>query len=133
RKKAENYMKNSLKEKELLLKEIHHRVKNNLQIITSMLDLQKYFVDQEETINILTESQNRVKSMATIHEMLYQSTDLININFSDYIYNLVSELCYTYSLKYKIKPIIDVGEIFLNIETAIPCGLIINELVSNSL
>jgi PAS domain S-box-containing protein len=132
RKKAENYMKNSLKEKELLLKEIHHRVKNNIQIITSMLDLQKYFVDQQETITILTESQNRVKSMATIHEMLNQS-DLININFSDYIYNLVSELCYTYSLKFKINPIIDVGEIYLNIETAIPCGLIINELVSNSL
>jgi two-component system, sensor histidine kinase PdtaS len=133
RKKSEDHIKASLKEKEMLLKEIHHRVKNNLQVITSMLDLQKYYVNENETLNVLNESQNRVKSMATIHEMLYQSTNLTHINFSDYIYSLITDLCYVYSLKQDINPVIDVDDIFLNIETAIPCGLIINELVSNSL
>ena len=132
-KKAENEIKASLKEKEILLKEIHHRVKNNLQIISSLLDLQANYVDDMEAINVLQESQNRVKSMAIIHETLYQSTDLASINFSNYIKNLVQDLFYSYGAKSNIRPIIDVEPIFLNIETAIPCGLIISELVSNSL
>ena len=132
-KRAENEIKESLKEKEILLKEIHHRVKNNLQIISSLLDLQANYVDDMEAINVLQESQNRVKSMAIIHETLYQSTDLASINFSNYIQNLVQDLFYSYGVKSNIRPIIDVEQIFLNIETAIPCGLIISELVSNSL
>lgn len=134
RKRAEKEIKSSLKEKEVLLKEIHHRVKNNMQIISSLLDLQKNYTEEDETINVLQESRNRVKSMAMIHENLYQSKDLSNINFSDYIRSLVSDLFYSYGItKGTIIPNINVGRIFLNIETAIPCGLIINELVSNSL
>ena len=133
RKKAENKIKASLNEKEVLLKEIHHRVKNNLQIISSLLDLQANYVDDKEAINVLQESQNRVKSMAMIHEMLYQSPDLASINISNYIQNLVQDLFYSYGAKNNVIPIIDVEQTFLNIETAIPCGLIMSELVSNSL
>ncbi len=132
RKKAENEIKTSLKDKEVLLKEIHHRVKNNLQIISSLLDLQANYVNDEEAVNVLQESQNRVKSMATIHEMLYQSADLASINFSNYIQTLVRDLFYSYGAE-NIESIIKVDHIFLNIETAIPCGLIVSELVSNSL
>ena len=133
RKKIEKDIKASLDEKELFLKEIHHRVKNNLQIISSLLDLQGNYVDHKETVNVLHGSKNRVKSMAMIHDMLYQSTDLANIDFSNYIKNLVQDLFYSYGVKNNIKPIIDAEDVFLNIETAIPCGLIINELVYNSL
>ncbi len=133
RKNAENAIKASLKDKEILLKEIHHRVKNNLQIISSLLDLQANYVEDKEAINVLQESQNRVKSMAMIHEMLYQSTDLTSIEFSGYVQNLVNDLFYSYGTKSNIKLIMDVEHVFLNIETAIPCGLIISELVSNSL
>ncbi|OEC87569.1 MULTISPECIES: PAS domain-containing sensor histidine kinase [Methanobacterium] len=133
RKKIEKDIKTSLEEKELFLKEIHHRVKNNLQIISSLLDLQVNYVDHKETVNVLRGSKDRVKSMAMIHDMLYQSTDLANIDFSNYIKNLVQDLFYSYGVKNNIKLIIDAEEVFLNIETAIPCGLIINELVSNSL
>lgn len=133
RKKAENDIKASLKEKETLLMEIHHRVKNNLQIITSLLDLQANYVDEEEAINVLQESQNRVKSMAIIHEMFYQSTDLTNINFTSYIKNLVHDLFISYGAKSNIKFVINSELFLLNIETAVPCGLIVTELVSNSL
>ena len=133
RKKAENDIKVSLKEKEILLMEIHHRVKNNLQIISSLLELQANYVDEQEAINVLQESQNRVKSMAIIHEMFYQSTDLTNINFTSYIKNLVHDLFISYGAKNNIKFVINSELILLNIETAVPCGLIVTELVSNSL
>ena len=134
RKKAENEIKNSLKEKEVLLQEIHHRVKNNMQIISSLLNLQKQYVDEEEAIDVLMESQNRVKSMAMIHEKLYQSHDLTSINISDYVKSLVKDLFSSYSIPAsQIKPIIEIDDVKLNIETAVPCGLIISELVSNSL
>ncbi|MCE5214611.1 MAG: PAS domain S-box protein, partial [Methanobacterium sp.] len=132
-KKAENKIKESLKEKENLLKEIHHRVKNNLQIISSLLDLQEEYVKDDPTaVNVLMESQNRVLSMAMIHEMLYQSEDLNSINFSAYLRNLVSNLCDSYGIK-NLQSIIDVDETYLNMETSVPLGLIISELVSNSL
>ncbi|OPY24263.1 MAG: sensory histidine kinase AtoS [Methanobacterium sp. PtaU1.Bin242] len=134
REKADDQIKKSLKEKEILLKEIHHRVKNNLQIISSLLDLQEAYVKEDPTaVNVLRESQNRVLSMAMIHEMLYQSTDLSHINFSDYIRNMVSNLFHTYGVKSRITTIIDVEKAFLNVETSVPLGLIISELVSNSL
>jgi PAS domain S-box len=130
---AENDLKKSLEEKEILLKEIHHRVKNNLQIISSLLALQTNYVDNDKTKNVLYESQNRIKSMAIVHEMLYQSNDLATINFSNYIESLVNDLFYSYGAKDNIELIIDFEQVLLNIETAIPCGLIISELVSNSL
>jgi two-component sensor histidine kinase len=134
RRKAQEQIKASLKEKEVLLKEIHHRVKNNLQIICSLLDLQAEHLTDTKVIEVFQESQNRIQSMALIHEKLYQSDDLATINFADYINELITNLCYSYevhldaiSLKTNIEPIV------LDIDTAIPCGLIVNELVSNSL
>ncbi len=134
RKKAENKIKKSLKEKEVLLSEIHHRVKNNMQIISSLLNLQSQYVVNAETIDVLQESQDRVKAMATIYEKLAQSNDLTKINFKSYIQSIIQGLFYSHKLKEgQITPIIKIENIMLNIETAIPCGLIISELVSNSL
>lgn len=134
RKNAENKIKLSLEEKNILLQEIHHRVKNNMQIISSLLNLQTRYVDDEEAVNVLKESQNRVRSMAMIHEKLYQSNDLSHINFVDYIQSLVSNLFYSYNIKnLQIKSILEIDDVKLNMETAVPCGLIISEIVSNSL
>lgn len=134
RKKSEEEMKASLRRTELLLQEVHHRVKNNLQIISSLLDLQATYVEDEEAINVLRESENRVLSMAMIHEMLYDSEDLSTINFQDYIQNLVYDLFNSYGVKNLLLDLnLNVEGKRLNIETAVPCGLIINELVSNSL
>jgi PAS domain S-box-containing protein len=133
-KNVENNLKASLQEKEILLREIHHRVKNNMQIISSLLNLQTEYVDDEKAVNVLQESQNRVRSMAIIHEKLYQSKDLTHINFVDYIQSLVLNLFYSYDIdNTQIKPILKIENISLNIETAVPCGLIISELISNSL
>jgi two-component sensor histidine kinase len=122
------------KENEVLLQEIHHRVKNNLQIISSLLDLQEdYVTDDPTAAHILKESQNRVNSMALIYDMIYQSNDLTRINFSDYIKNLTSNLFHSYNTNPNLITIINAEHIYLNIETAIPLGLIISELVSNSL
>ena len=105
-----------------------------MQIISSLLNLQIQYVDDNEAVNALKESQNRVKSMAMIHEKLYLSKDLTQINFVDYIESLVSNLFYSYNINNSnIKPLLEIDNINLNMETAIPCGLIISELVSNSL
>jgi PAS domain S-box-containing protein len=135
RKIATDQLKSSLMEKEVLLKEIHHRVKNNMQIISSLLNLQTHHVhDDKIAVDVLKESQNRVKSMAMIHEKLYQSKNFTNIKFDEYIERLISELFYSYNIrKDKIKPSLKVEKVKLNIETAVPCGLIISELISNSL
>jgi len=131
--KATNQLKTSIKEKDILLQEIHHRVKNNMQIISSLLNLQITYLDDKEAVNLLKESQNRVRSMAIIHEKLYQSNDFTKINLTEYINSLVNGLFYSYSIKNHINSIINVDDVELNIETAIPVGLILNELVSNSL
>ena len=133
-KKVETQLKSSLEEKEVLLREIHHRVKNNMQIISSLLNLQSRYLNDEKTVNILNESRNRVRSMAMVHEELYRSRDLSKIDFADYIQRLLSGLFSSYGVDENfIKPEINVENIFLNIDIAVPCGLIINELVSNSL
>lgn len=134
-KEAAKFVKNSLREKETLLKEIHHRVNNNLQIIISLLNLESRNVVAEEDYELFVESQNRVRSMSMIHEKLYQSDNLSAINFSDYLKTLLSTLIYENSknmTKFDLEVDID-EEIDLNIETSVPCGLIINEIVSNSL
>jgi PAS domain S-box len=133
RKNAENEVKRSLNEKELLLREIHHRVKNNMQIISSLLNLQRSYIQDEEADNILQESQGRVKSMALVHEKLYQTSDLARINVAEYIRSLTMNLFHSYTVKPGINLSMDVGELYFNIDTAVPLGLIINELVSNSL
>lgn len=131
--RAEEALKKSVKEKEVLIQEIHHRVKNNMQIISSLLSLQKKHVQTEETLDILTESQNRVKTLAMIHEKLYLSSNLSNIDFKDYVEGLMTDLFYSYSVKGNIKPVLHLEDVHMSLDTAIPCGLIINELVSNSL
>ncbi len=133
RKKAEDEILRSLKEKELLLREIHHRVKNNLQIISTLLTLQSY--SKKNNVNDLyRESQNRIQSIALIHENLYHSEDLAHINFETYVKGLITDLFDSYGVNAsKIKLNLKIEEVTLGIETAIPCGLIINELVSNSL
>ena len=130
---ATNQLKTSIHEKDILLQEIHHRVKNNMQIISSLLNLQITYLDDDGAVNLLKESQNRVRSMAIIHEKLYQSNDFTKINLAEYINSLVNGLFYSYSIKNHINSSIDVDDVELNIETAVPIGLILNELVSNSL
>ncbi|MCD1295452.1 hypothetical protein CUJ83_10620 [Methanocella sp. CWC-04] len=133
-KKAEDMIKESLKEKEVLLREIHHRVKNNLQIISSLLNLQSGYVKDREALGMFRESQNRVKSMALIHEKLYLSKDLAKIDFAEYIRSLTNNLFHSYgAYKNNITLKTKINRVSLGIDTAIPCGLIINELVSNSL
>ncbi|MFA0833777.1 MAG: PAS domain S-box protein [Methanobacterium formicicum] len=134
RKMAERKIEKSLEEKDDLLREIHHRVNNNMQIISSMLNLQRSYVKEEESKDILKDSQSRVKSMAMIHEKLYISHDLSHINFKEYAEKLVSEIFYTYGVQIgTIERILNIEDVELNMETAIPLGLIINELVTNSL
>ncbi|MFZ5643191.1 MAG: sensor histidine kinase [Bacillota bacterium] len=131
---AEDQIINSLREKEALLKEIHHRVKNNLQIIHSMLNLQLSYIKDAQAIEMFKESKDRVYSMALIHEKLYQSESLINIDLGEYIPSLLANLLFSYgTTKRAIKPQIKVEKITLGVDTVIPCALIINELISNSL
>ena len=133
-KKTEGQIKGSLREKEVLLKEIHHRVKNNLQIISSLFRLQSAYIRDEHDLEIFKESQSRVRSMALIHERLYQSNDLAKIDFAEYTKKLVSHLLSLYTIHPgNIALNINVDDVFLSIDIAIPCGLIINELVSNCL
>jgi len=134
RKQAEELMRFSLQEKEVLLKEIHHRVKNNLQIISSLLNLQSSYLTETPYLEMFRESQNRVKSMALIHEKLYQSEDFISIDFCEYIKDLATNLFRSY----KVDPLsvnldINVNDVHLEINKAITIGLIINELITNSL
>ena len=134
RKRAEEQIKASLKEKEVLLREIHHRVKNNLQVISSLLDLQADYVEDKRALEIFNESQNRIRTMALVHEYLYQSKDLARIDFAEYIQDLANSLFQPYENSNAIRLRINVeDDISLDIDKAIPCGLILNELVSNSL
>ncbi|MHC4454460.1 MAG: histidine kinase dimerization/phosphoacceptor domain -containing protein [Planctomycetota bacterium] len=127
-------LKELLNEKELLMREIFHRVKNNMQVISSLLSLQCKYIKDEKYIEMIKESQDRIKVMALIHENLYRSKDLSNIDFNDYIKSLVKGLFLSYKMDTnKIALKINIETVFFAIETAIPCGLIINELVSNSL
>jgi PAS domain S-box-containing protein len=127
-------IKTSLHEKEVLLKEIHHRVKNNMQVITSLLSLQSKTIRDEQALSVFQDSRNRVKSMALIHETLYQSKDLSRINFAEYLQKLVAHVSRSYRLRPEAVRInINVDDVSLPIDMAVPCGLIINELASNSL
>lgn len=133
-KQQENNIRQSLREKEVLLKEVHHRVKNNLQVITSILNLQSSYVKDKNTLMMLKESQDRIKSMAFIHESLYQTKDFSNVNFSEYVVNLSKNLMRSYDLSgRKVQFESQVENVHLNLDQSIPCGLIINELVSNAL
>jgi PAS domain S-box-containing protein len=133
RKLAEKKIVESLKEKEVLLKEVHHRVKNNLQVISSILSLQRAYLKDRNSDNIFRELQNRIRSMSFIHESLYQTQDFSNLNFSEYLYNLATNLKHSYLIDDKNVTIaVKADQLFLNLDYSIPCGLIINELVSNA-
>ena len=134
KKEIQEQMLESIREKEVLLQEVHHRVKNNLQVISSILNLQSSYVKDENSLSILRESQNRIKSMSFIHESLYQTGDFSGIEFSDYILSLVNNLIHSYSLvSSRINLDTKFEKVFLSLDQAIPCGLIVNELVSNAL
>jgi two-component sensor histidine kinase len=134
RKEIDRKIRDSLKEKEVLLQEVHHRVKNNLQVISSILNLQTSYVDDPKTLEILRESQQRIKSMSFIHETIYRTADFSRLEFMDYIKTIASNLIQSYrtgTLALEFRP--EMESVGLNLDQAIPCGLIINELVSNAL
>lgn len=134
RERVEEELKAALREKEVLLKEIHHRVKNNLQVISSLMSLQAEYAKDSQTVAMLKDCQLRVRSMALIHDKLYQSKDLASVDFDEYARNLTAHLLHSFgvcpdriSLHFMTEPV------RFDVQTAIPCGLILNELVSNCL
>lgn len=134
RKEIDNQIRAALREKEILLQEVHHRVKNNLQVISSMLSLQRRFIEDPKMIEVLEESQNRITTMSFIHESLYQNTDFSSIGFSEYLTRLTQNLIQSYSkVASGVELLMDMDEVHINLKQAIPCGLIVNELVSNAL
>lgn len=131
---ANRALKGSLKEKEVLLREVHHRVNNNIQIVSSILSLQENYVEEEETLNVLKENRNRIKAIAMVHANLYESPNMSYINMGSYIKKLVMSLFYSHGTEPStVKPVFHLDDARLSMETAIPLGLIIKELVSNSL
>ena len=134
RKQAESKLRNSLQEKEVLLKEIYHRVKNNLLVVSSMLELQANCLEDPEIIKMFQHSQDRLHSMALVHEQLYRSQNLKELDLRKYIVALVDKLSGSYDLSEQgINFLLDTETIYVNIETAHSCGLIINELAANAL
>ena len=132
RKKLEEQIKTSLKEKEVLLKEVHHRVKNNFQTIISLLNLQSNLTEDPKILNTFIESRNRIKSMALIHELLYRESNFVSIDFQYYSKKLISYLKDSYSNSNLVEFILDIDNIHISIDKIISCGLILNELISNS-
>jgi len=134
RKRVEEKIEASLKEKEMLLREIHHRVKNNMQVISSLLWLQSQYIKDKKYLEMFRDSQNRIMSMSLIHEKLYRSKDLAKIEFNEYIRDLVNGLFQSHASKTgSITLKLNVDNVSLGILHAIPCGLLINELITNSL
>jgi len=134
RKEMEEKLEKALEEKNTLMKEIYHRTKNNLMVISSLLSLQSRYIKDENIQSIFKESQNRAKSMAMVHEKLYRSGDLKHLDFAEYIVNLSNDLYDTYTLdKNLIKLVLNIEEVTLNVDISIPLALILNELLTNSL
>jgi len=131
--RMEKQIKASLKEKDVLLKEIHHRVKNNMQIIISLMRLQARQITDKKLLEIFRVSQNRIRSMALIHERFYHSDDFSTIKFNDYIEQMIVHIFSSYGISTNVVELkMDFKEIVLDITKAVPCGMIINELVSNA-
>ncbi len=134
RKQKEEHIKAALKEKDIMLGEIHHRVKNNLQIVYSLLDLQSSGVEDAVALGLLRESQNRVKSMALIYQMLYETNDFAQVDFAGFLENLVPTLISAYGIDPgRIALFVNAAHVRLPINAAIPCGLVVNELIANAL
>ena len=125
-------LKNSLDEKELLLKEIHHRVKNNLSITIGFIDLEVTKIKDNETKSILTNIQSRIHTMELVHTKLYQSKDFSQISYKEYISSLINDISTSFNLKKDVEVNLDLEDIYLNINYAIPCSLVINELITNA-
>ena len=130
---AEERLKASLREKDVLLEEVHHRVKNNLQVISSLLGLQARAISNPETRKKFEESQHRIQSMALLHERLYQSDDLTRIDFAEYLKRLAEQLFSVYGARKRIRLVTELEPLYFDLDTAVPCGLIVNELLSNAL
>jgi two-component sensor histidine kinase len=134
RTEAEDQLKVSLKEKEILLRELYHRTKNNMQVISSLLNLQSLTIADKQMLEVVKDIQNRIRSISLVHEKLYQSKDLSNINLKDYIQELANALLTSYEgSKDRISLTLDIDTVFISLDTITTCGLLINELVSNSL
>ena len=134
RKEFDRRIRDSLKEKEVLLQEVHHRVKNNLQVISSILNLQSSYVKDEKTLEVLRESQQRIKSMSFLHETIYRTADFSKLEFTNYLRSIASNLIQSYrTSETQIIFEDNMETVFLNLDQSIPCGLIVNELVSNAL
>ncbi len=134
RKRAEEKVKAALEEREMLIKEIHHRVKNNLQTVSSIFSLQSRYIKDEQALGVFKNCRQRIQAMSLIHEKLYQSMDLSKVGFRGYIQNLVTQLLNSYVLKPgQVQLKMQIENLVLDVKKAIPLGLIINELISNSL
>ncbi len=133
RQAVEQRLKASLQEKEVLLKEVHHRVKNNLQVVSSLLHLQSSYVSDEQSLDVLRDSQNRIKSMALIHERLYRSTNLTTVDFGEYVHSLIRHIKSSFKNLPMVRVETDIEHVYFDVDVAIPCGLIVNELLSNAL
>jgi PAS domain S-box-containing protein len=134
RRRAEEKLKSLLKEKEVLIREVHHRVKNNFAVVSSLLGLQSQDIRDEDVKEMFMQSRDRIKSMSLIHERLYQSQELTHINYAEYIRTLAADLYETYGTDpAKVSLDVSAEDIFLNVDQAIPCGLVVNELISNAL
>jgi two-component system, sensor histidine kinase PdtaS len=134
RRQCEEQLRTALKEKEIMLKEIHHRVKNDLQVISSLLSIQSTYLADPRDAQNFQESRDRIRTMALVHEKLYQSDDLANVDFGPYVERLAANLFRSYSGSGgRVSLRVDVKDVRLDADRAIPCGLIINELVTNAL
>ena len=133
-KEFEKSLQDTLKEKEVLLRELYHRTKNNMQVVSALLNLQSSYTDNEEVHRTYNDLSNRIQAMALVHQKLYQSKDLSSINISEYIESLIEHLHQSYSQSAdRIKIDLDIEDVSFTLETAIPCGLILNEVITNAL
>ncbi|CAK0762289.1 two-component system, sensor histidine kinase PdtaS [Gammaproteobacteria bacterium] len=132
RKRSEVLIEKSLKEKELLLREIHHRVKNNIQVIISLLRLEGRKIKDEYSLSVMKDTQKKIMAIALIHELLYRSSDISKIDFEIYIRDLASKILGDYNAENNIRLNLDIQHIYIPIKQATPCGLIINEIISNA-
>ena len=133
RKQAEEQIKKSLKEKNILIKEIYHRVKNNLAVVSSLLNMQSKYINDKKAIEAFKETRDRVMSMSMVHTQLYNSDDYTNVEYKKYVKNLVSRVFYTAKISGQVKLHLELDDVTVPIDKAIPCGLLLNELVTNAL